>query len=406
MPHDAFGVLASCCPFVGRERKVMQTEKLPRGIRRRGRSLVVYLTLADGREQKRSVGCVTLKTAVRQREIWQREIEESRYVKPVPRTDRVLFSEICDSAAEYYKNYTRAWDAAEGRIARFKEWWPSRTAESITTAEIDAQLLANVAPRGLQWTRCTSNEYRVTLLRIFALAVDAGTIAVNPVIKSKRHKLENARTREMSFAEEDAIRAAIRKLCPDKEPEFDLALHLGCRRSNMYGQHNAKRARMEPLQWSDVHLDFRVVTFQRSKSGKSYRVPINKTALTAFKRLRQRGDGTGAVIRKPRPGRTDSDGRELRSSRKWFAKVLSEAKIKDLTWHDFRHTFGSRLRAAKVQIEDIRYLLGHGAKSITERYAHANLDMLREAVGTLDRKATKQTGTKTGTSSVLRFQAS
>jgi integrase len=135
-------------------------------------------------------------------------------------------------------------------------------------------------------------------------------------------------------------------------------------------------------------------------------VPINKTALAAFKRLRQRGDGTGAAIRKPRPGRTGSDGRELRSSRKWFAKVLSEAKIKDLTWHDFRHTFGSRLRAAKVQIEDIRYLLGHGAKSITERYAHANLDVLREAVATLDRKAGRQTGTKTGTASVLRFQAS
>jgi integrase len=394
------------CRWQKEESEMAQPEKLPRGIRRRGGSLIVYLTLADGREQKRSVGCVTLKTAVRQREIWQRDIEESKYIKPKPRTDLVSFSDICESAVEYYKNYTRGWDAAEGRIARFKEWWPGRTAESITTQEVDALLLANVVPRGLKWTKCTSNEYRVTLLRIFALAVDAGTIAVNPVTRAKRHKLENARTREMSFAEEDTIRAAIRKLCPHKEPEFDLALHLGCRRSNMYGQHNAKRARMEPLQWSEVNLDFQVVTFQRSKAGPGYRVPMNKTALAAFKKLRQRGDGTGAVIRKPRPGRTGSEGRELKSSRKWFGKVLAEAGIKDLTWHDFRHTFGSRLRAARVQIEDIRYLLGHGAKSITERYAHANLDVLREAVATLDRKAGKQTGTKTGTSPVLRFQAS
>jgi integrase len=95
-----------------------------------------------------------------------------------------------------------------------------------------------------------------------------------------------------------------------------------------------------------------------------------------------------------------------KSSRKWFAKVLEEAEIKDLTWHDFRHTFGSRLRAARVQIEDIRYLLGHGAKAITFHYAHANLDVLREAVATLDRKPEKSTGTKTGTPSVLRFRAS
>jgi len=59
------------------------------------------------------------------------------------------------------------------------------------------------------------------------------------------------------------------------------------------------------------------------------------------------------------------------------------------------------LRAARVQIEDIRYLLGHGAKSVTERYARANLDVLREAVATRDSKAGKQTGT----SPVLRFQA-
>jgi hypothetical protein len=64
------------------------------------------------------------------------------------------------------------------------------------------------------------------------------------------------------------------------------------------------------------------------------------------------------------------------------------------------------VRVARVQIEDIRYLLGHGAKSITERYAHTNLDVLREAVTTLDRKAGKQTGTKTGTFPVLRFHAS
>jgi hypothetical protein len=47
-----------------------------------------------------------------------------------------------------------------------------------------------------------------------------------------------------------------------------------------------------------------------------------------------------------------------------------------------------------VQIEDIRYLLGHGAKSITERYAHASLDVLREAVATLDRKIENQNRNK------------
>jgi len=56
-----------------------------------------------------------------------------------------------------------------------------------------------------------------------------------------------------------------------------------------------------------------------------------------------------------------------------------------------------------VQIEDIRYLLGHGAKSITERYAHASLDVLRAAVAKLDPKI--ETDTRTDTGAVLQFRA-
>ena len=120
--------------------------------------------------------------------------------------------------------------------------------------------------------------------------------------------------------------------------------------------------------------------------------------LAAFKKLRDRCDGTGAVIRKP-------SGIELQSSRRWFETCLLEAKVEDFHWHDFRHVFGSRLRAANVQIEDIRYLLGHGAKSITERYAHPNMDVLRLAVAKLDRKSNAaQSDTKTDTVPVLEFR--
>jgi integrase len=372
-------------------------EKLPRGIRRRGNSLYAYLTHLDGHEEVRCIGNVSVSFAKDQRVIWQREIVERRYVKPVPRTDLVTFAQIADKALEYYKAYTRCWDVATGRIGVFKSWFSGRTAESITATEIVARLLENTAPRG-KWTKCTSNEYRLTLLRIYALAVDRGEITVNPVAKVKRHKVENERTRELSFDEEDALRAAIRAKYPRKEVEFDLGLHLMCRRSNLYGQHNSKRALMEPLQWSAVNLDFRVVNFTRSKSGKAYRVPINDTALAAFKELQKRGDGTGAVVLKP-------SGIELQSARKWFETCLKEAKIQDFCWHDLRHTAASRLRAAGVSIEDIRYLLGHGAKSITERYAHPSLDVLRVGISKLDRTPKTQTGTNSGTGPVLQFPA-
>jgi len=387
----------------------MKTEKLPRGIRQRGNSLVAYLTKTDGSFVLRTIGNVSLKCAKRQREVWQREIEENKYIKPKPRTDIVLFSDICDRAVEHDKVYTRSWDAMEGRVKVFKEWWPNRTAESILSDEVEAKLRENVdAGTGCRTTR---NEYRVSLLKIFRLAITKKLITTNPVEDVKPYKLENERHPKLSPAQEDNLRAAIRKLHPDKEPEFDLALHLGCRRSNLYGQHNSKRAPMEPLQWKDVNLDekgfgdaFRVVTFVRSKSGKQYKVPINDTALTAFNKLRARCDGTGPVMRKPRPRKTNAEGRQLQSCRKWFENCVAEAKIVDFTFHDLRHIFGTRLRAAKVPLEDIQYLMGHGGKNITLRYAEPDMESLRAAVAKLDRKTETQTDTKTDTGTVLQFK--
>jgi integrase len=104
-----------------------------------------------------------------------------------------------------------------------------------------------------------------------------------------------------------------------------------------------------------------------------------------------------------RPGKTGADGRELQSARKWFAKCLAEAEIKNFHWHDLRHTFATRLGAANVQFHHIEYLLGHDKDNITLRYAHPDMPLLRTAVGFLDREP--KTGTKTGTSPVLQFQS-
>src|SRR6267154_2382063 len=56
--------------------KAIDKEKLPRGIRRRGRSLEVYLTFPDGHAERRSLSNLSVKMAVQQREIWRREIAE------------------------------------------------------------------------------------------------------------------------------------------------------------------------------------------------------------------------------------------------------------------------------------------------------------------------------------------
>jgi integrase len=380
-----------------RPRKNNNPRQLPRGLRKRGRSFVAFLTHPDGRKERRTIGNVSLSTAIAQRQIWLREIAEGRYIKPVPRTDQTTFKSIAEKAVEHSKRHKRCWDGDEQRAKIFIGWWGGRPADSLTPDEIDRKFTENLDPEGFGWSKTTVNEYRNSLSHIFTLAIDRGEVVRNPASKVKPYKLENARTRELSSEEETRLRASIRKLYPAKEVELDLLLHSGARVSNWYGTHKKGRAPMEPLQWSAVNLDWKIVTFPRSKPGPGYQLPLNQVAMDALKVLLARSSEgqKGPVIRKP-------SGLELQSCRKWFEKSCEDAVILDLRIHDLRHTFATRLRRNKIPIEDIAALLGHGVKkhSMTARYAHPDLDRLREAVDTL----VPTSDTKSSTGAVVAFR--
>ena len=113
-------------------------------------------------------------------------------------------------------------------------------------------------------------------------------------------------------------------------PELDLALNTGLRLGEMYGP-----------TWRNVNLDRRILTVPQSKNGEMRHVPVNVTALAALLQLRERGDGTDAVILNP-------DGLPLSDPRHWFEAAVRTAKIRDFSWHCLRHTFASRFVMAGV----------------------------------------------------------
>ena len=57
-----------------------------------------------------------------------------------------------------------------------------------------------------------------------------------------------------------------------------------------------------------------------------------------------------------------------------------EAELEHVRVHDLKHTFGRRLRAAGVGLEDRQDLLGHRSGRITTHYSSAELHNLLEAV--------------------------
>jgi integrase len=90
----------------------VKSEKLPRGIRRRGDALVVSFALADGSIERRSVGTVSVSYAIEQRAIFQRQVRENCYEPKRPRV-----KEVKQTIADLWEMYLRAYKLAGKKAA-------------------------------------------------------------------------------------------------------------------------------------------------------------------------------------------------------------------------------------------------------------------------------------------------
>ena len=78
--------------------------KLPRGIHRRGKSLVVSFALADGTIERRSLGPVSAGYAQEQLGIFKRQVREGTYQKRQPRPEPAKEIMCSDLWTAYKKN--------------------------------------------------------------------------------------------------------------------------------------------------------------------------------------------------------------------------------------------------------------------------------------------------------------
>jgi integrase len=86
-----------------------------------------------------------------------------------------------------------------------------------------------------------------------------------------------------------------------------------------------------------------------------------------------------------------------REPRRWFEPVLKDAKVANFSWHCLRHTFGSRLVMAGVDIRTVQELLGHKTIAMTVRYCHLAPKHTLAAVERLDAPTEAPTDTTTDT---------
>jgi integrase len=246
----------------------------------------------------------------------------------------------------------------------------------------------------------TVNRDTVALKAMLSKAVEWSFIEKNPLANLKRAKADdNSRVRYLSPDEEKRLFASLDKRELDgraarlrfnewrrqrhlepfpkvtKDEYIDhlqplvlLALNTGLRRGELFS-----------LEWSDIDsLHHRLtVRSAAAKGAKTRHIPLNMIARTVFKRWqKQTGRDTGLVF----PGKK---GKKLDNVSSAWGKLITDAKIEELTFHDLRHDFATKTLKAGADIVTVSKLLGHSDLKMTLRYSHVTDEALTEAVNRL-----------------------
>jgi integrase len=140
-----------------------------------------------------------------------------------------------------------------------------------------------------------------------------------------------------------------------------------------------RRGELVALRWREVDFAGRKVVVRRTMSGaveanstKSRRVrevPLPDQAAAALHRLSRRADFTASdeyVF-------VNRFGRRLGPSalRRRFERARDAAGLEPLRFHDLRHSYGSLVVAAGIDLASLKAAMGHSWITTTERYLHA-----------------------------------
>jgi integrase len=277
-----------------------------------------------------------------------------------------------------------------GRVTRAIS---DRLAAKVTTGEIE-DLLAELAA---ETSARTVNKYRAVISAVYGYGQRSTTfnLAANPVRGAdKRREPHRGALNYYSPAEIEALaralaaglhRAASRPAAggasstsgvePTQRQAQDgqdaelvrVASYAGLRLGELLA-----------LRWRDVDFAGHALTIERgmsagvessTKSGKVRRVPLADQAAAALDRLSRRQHFTTPedLVFVNELGRT-LDSWALRSR---FKRARDAAGLRPLRLHDLRHTYGSLLAAAGVDLVTIQAAMGHSALATTSIYLHA-----------------------------------
>jgi integrase len=138
-----------------------------------------------------------------------------------------------------------------------------------------------------------------------------------------------------------------------------------------------RRGELLKLRRSHVDFGLNVINVKQTKTGKDRTVPMDVAVRETLVGLCEGLSDDDFVFVNSRTGV------QLTDVKHGFKSACRYAGVLDLNFHDLRHTFGTRLADAGVDIVKIAELMGHQSILTTRRYTHATDEGKRAAIAQL-----------------------
>lgn len=293
-------------------------------------------TLAEARRGELAGIVRTGVTFAQAAEEWLRYVEQERACKP--------------STVKDYRNMTRV----------LAQTFGDEAIEDITTEAIERWKAGFTRAR--KPSNRTLQKYLVTLHGIFKRAARVYGLPRNPVAQVERPRLPRRAGIDVFSREE--VMALVRAAANEQDGVLYLtAAFTGLRLGELLA-----------LRWEDVDFDGDTIRVRRNwtaggegtpKSGWGRAVPMIEDVAQALARLGQRErftDDQDLVF-------CDPLGRHLgyKSLSQRFKDALSRAELRQLRFHDLRHTFGTHaIRHADPR--EVMEWMGHADLATTQKY--------------------------------------
>ena len=185
---------------------------------------------------------------------------------------------------------------------------------------------------------------------------------VNPVREVKFLKEPKEKDRILTEEEEVKLLETVRTGHKAKQLESIIitALNTGMRKGEILN-----------LKWENVDFKNRLIIVEGTKNGEVRKIPMNQKLTATLEGAKKVSKGEYVFSENGKPYLDVKTGC-------WTA--LENAGIENFTFHGLRHTFGSWLGMAGIDLKTIQGLMGHKDIKMTVRYSHPTPEHKRKAV--------------------------